>query len=387
MEAPAVSIFLVVLCFDRGMFPDPEALLHDLLLLAGTESPSADPVAVARVLDLVEGWARDLGAEVRHLSGGTRRFAFGEDGTRPPLLLLAHADTVWPHGTLETMPLRVEGERLYGPGVFDMKAGVVGAIHALRALEGQWPAGGIVLLVTPDEEIGSPSSRAHIEAAAAQARAALVPEPPVGESDTRHAHALKSGRKGVIDAALTLTGRAAHAGNEPERGASAVAAAAELIPRIEAAARTDLGTTVLVTQIAGGTATNVVPAECRLTLDVRVSQAGEDERVLRGLAALRPTDRRVQAAWALAVNRPPFPRSEATLSLFAQAQAAAQELGFTLTETAVGGGSDGNFTAPLCPTLDGLGAPGDGAHAAHEHIRLDMWPQRVALLTRLLREV
>ncbi|GHG04066.1 carboxypeptidase [Deinococcus piscis] len=369
------------------MFPDPEALRRDLLTLAEMESPSSDPVAVARVLDTVEGWACDLGAEVQLLSGGTRRFAFGVDGTRSPLLILAHADTVWPHGTLADMPLRVEGERLYGPGVYDMKAGLVGAIHALRALAGQWPAGGIVLLVTPDEEIGSPSSRAHIEHEAGAARAALVPEPPVGAADTAHAHALKTGRKGVIDAALTLTGQAAHAGNEPERGASAIAAAAGLIPQIEALARPELGTTVLVTQIAGGTASNVVPAGCRLGLDVRVAQAGEDERVMRELAALTPADGRVQAEWALTLNRPPFPRSPETLALFARAQAAAQDLGFKLSETAVGGGSDGNFTAPLCPTLDGLGAPGDGAHAAHEHIRLDLWPERVALLAELLRRV
>ncbi|MDO4263150.1 MAG: M20/M25/M40 family metallo-hydrolase [Deinococcus sp.] len=369
------------------MVPDPKALQADLLTLAEIESPSSDPGAVARVLDVVSGWASDLGAEVQHLAGGTRRFAFGVDGTRPPLLVLAHADTVWPHGTMAGMPLRTEGERLYGPGVFDMKAGLVGAVHALRSLAGEWPAGGIVLLVTPDEEIGSPSSRAHIELEAGAARAALVPEPPVGGGAGAQAHALKTGRKGVIDAALTLTGQAAHAGNEPERGASAIAAAAELLPRIEALARPERGTTVLVTQIAGGTASNVVPAECRLGLDVRVAQAGEDERVLRELAALAPADERIRAEWSLSLNRPPFPRSEGTLALFAQAQTAAQALGFTLSETAVGGGSDGNFTAPLCPTLDGLGAPGDGAHAAHEHIRLDLWPERVALLAELLRRL
>lgn len=369
------------------MFPHSAALQADLLTLARLESPSSDAAAVARVLDVVEGWARELGAEEEHLSGGSRRFAFGVDGTRPPILILAHADTVWPHGTLETMPLRVEGERLYGPGVFDMKAGLVGAVHALRSLQGQWPTGGVVLLVTPDEEVGSTSSRVHIEAAAAGARAALIPEPPVGEGAGAQAHALKTGRKGVIDAVLTLTGRAAHAGNEPERGASAIAAAAELVPRIEALGCSDLGTTVLVTQIEGGSAVNVVPAECRLVLDVRVSQAGEDTRVMRDLQALQPADSRVTPVWALEVNRPPFPRSKATLALFAQAQAAAQRLGFDLSETAVGGGSDGNFTAPLCPTLDGLGAPGDGAHAPHEHIRLDLWPQRVALLAELLREV
>ncbi|MCD0165022.1 M20/M25/M40 family metallo-hydrolase, partial [Deinococcus sp. 12RED42] len=175
----------------------------DLRTLASIESPSGDPVAVQRVMDVVEDWARDLGAETHALGGGTRVFRFGVQAGQPdrPVLVLTHADTVWPHGTLEHMPLRVDGERLYGPGTYDMKAGIVGLFHALRALDGHWPRGGITVLLSPDEEIGSPGSRAHIERAAHEARVALVVEPPVADT-----HALKTGRKGTGDFSLTLTG-------------------------------------------------------------------------------------------------------------------------------------------------------------------------------------
>ncbi|MBB5236025.1 M20 family metallopeptidase [Deinococcus budaensis] len=361
--------------------PDPAALIADLRLLVEIESPSTDPVGVAHVMDVVERWARDLGALCHALPGGTRQFDFGVDGTRPPLLILTHADTVWPHGTLEKMPFRVEGERVSGPGTYDMKGGIVGAFHALRALGGDWPRGGVRLLLTPDEETGSSSSRAAIEAAARHARAVLVVEPPVADS-----HALKVGRKGVGDFTLRFQGVASHAGNKPEEGASAVTEAARAVLAVQALARPELGTTVSVGRIAGGGAVNVIPAECVLDVDVRVSTLAESGRVTRGIQALETADPRVRLTVTGGLNRPPFERGPETQRLFAQAQALARELGFELTGEVVGGGSDGNFTAPLAPTLDGLGAPGDGAHAAHEHIRLDRWPDHVRLLTRLLRE-
>ncbi|ANE44532.1 M20 family metallopeptidase [Deinococcus puniceus] len=362
--------------------PDLAHLLPDLHQLVEIESPSGNAQAIARVMDVVEGWARALGAEVEHLSGGTRSFLFGLQDR--PALILTHADTVWPHGTLETMPFRVEGDRLYGPGTYDMKAGIVSAIHALRALHtsGGWPAGGVQLLITPDEETGSHSSRAHIEAAARQARAVLVVEPPVADS-----HALKTGRKGVGSFVLTLHGVASHAGNKPEEGASAVAEAARLIPAIHALARPDAGTNVSVGLIRGGSAVNVIPARCVLEVDVRAGSVAEGERVTAGMHALTAGDPRVRLELTGGLNRPPFERGPQTMALYARAQALATGLGFQLTEEVVGGGSDGNFTAPLSPTLDGLGAPGDGAHAAHEHVRLDRWPLHVALLTGLLREV
>ncbi|PNY83025.1 carboxypeptidase [Deinococcus koreensis] len=387
-------------------------MLTDLQTLVEIESPSSDPGAVARVMELVEGWARGLGAVTRALPGGTRIFNFGVDsaglassglassslagagaGTAPghrPLLILMHADTVWPVGTLAQMPWRLEGERVYGPGTYDMKGGIVGTFHALRALRretggaqgGQWPAGGIQILLSPDEEVGSPSSRAHIEAAASGARAALVVEPPVADS-----HALKTGRKGTGGYWLSLRGIASHAGNRPADGASAITAAAEAVLAIQALARPEVGTTISAGVIHGGSAMNVVPEACSVEFDVRVTHLAEAERVDAGVRAWRPTDTRVRAELTGGLNRPPFEQGPDTLRLYEQARARAQALGFELGHEVVGGGSDGNFTAPITPTLDGLGAPGDGAHAAHEHIRLDRWPGHVRLLTRLLREL
>lgn len=355
-------------------------MLADLRTLVEIESPSTDVVAVNRVMDVVEGWARDLGASGHALPGGSRLFHWGEAGARP-LLVLMHADTVWPQGTLETMPFRVEGERVYGPGTYDMKAGIVGTFHALRALDA-WPRGGLQVLLTPDEEIGSRNSREQIEAAARGARAVLVVEPPVADS-----HALKVGRKGVGDFVLTFHGVASHAGNKPEEGASAITEAARAVLEVEALARPEVGTTVSVGRIRGGTATNVIPAECVLEVDVRVSTLAEGERITRAIEALRPHHPRVRLAVTGGLNRPPFERGPGTEELFARAQAIARELGFMVGGEVVGGGSDGNFTAPITPTLDGLGAPGDGAHAAHEHVRLDRWPDHVRLLTRLLQEL
>lgn len=363
-------------------FPCLSALKADLVTLTELESPSSDPAAVARVTDVVEGWAKELGAQTRALPGGSRQFDFGVEEPAPYLLVLAHADTVWAHGTLEHMPVREEGDRLYGPGTYDMKAGIVGVVHALRHLQGRWPAGGIRVLLSPDEETGSESSRLHIEQAAQGARAVLVVEPPVADS-----HNLKTGRKGVGDYTLQLRGLASHAGNQPKQGASAITAAAEAILSLQALARPEQGTTVSVGLIRGGSATNVIPAECELQLDVRASTLAEAQRVDAAIRAWQPSDPRVSVQVSGGLNRPPFEQSAATLGLFARAQAIAQELGFEVGHEMVGGGSDGNFTAPLAPTLDGLGAPGDGAHASHEHVRLDRWPDHVRLLARLLAEV
>jgi glutamate carboxypeptidase len=362
--------------------PELQAMLSDLRTLVEIESPSSDLAAISRVMDVMEQWARDLGAQTHALPGGTRLFNFGTVPDGQPILVLTHADTVWPHGTLQTMPWRQEGDRLYGPGTYDMKAGIVGLYHALRTLRHDWPAGGIQVLVSPDEETGSASSRAHIEAAARHARAVLVVEPPVADS-----HHLKTGRKGTGHFSLHFHGVASHAGNKPEEGASAITAAARAVLEVQALARPEIGTTISVGLIRGGSAVNVVPAECVLDLDLRVSTLTEAERVTAAVQALTPEDPRVTLTIQGGLNRPPFEQGEATMGLFARAQATAQELGFTLGHEFVGGGSDGNFTAPLSPTLDGLGAPGDGAHASHEHIRLDRWPDHVRLLTRLLREI
>ncbi|AWN23778.1 carboxypeptidase [Deinococcus irradiatisoli] len=362
------------------------SLLRDLKQLTELESPSSDPLAVCAVQDVVESWARALQARTHALPGGTRQFLFGvpESGGADDkaLLVLMHADTVWPHGTLGEMPFRVEGERVYGPGTYDMKGGIVGLFAALRALQGQYPAGGIEVLLTPDEETGSHHSRAVIEVAAQRARAVLVVEPPVAES-----HALKTGRKGVGQFRVEVQGVAAHAGNKPHEGASAITEAARQVLAVQALADHAKGTTVSVGCIGGGGAVNVIPARAFFDVDVRVSTLEEGERVTTAMQELAAHDERVKLTVSGGLNRPPFERSDRTLALYAKARALAEEIGFDLGEEVVGGGSDGNFTAPVAPTLDGLGAPGDGAHAAHEHIRLDRWPDHVRLLTALLREL
>ncbi len=366
---------------DLSVSPLPE-LLRDLQILTELESPSDDAPAVCAVQDVVEGWARALGGRTHALPGGTRQFLFGTQDGQAPLLVLAHADTVWPHGTLARLPFRIEGDRVYGPGSYDMKGGIVGLFQALRSLGGQYPAGGIEVLLTPDEEVGSPGSRAVIEAAGGRARAVLVIEPPVGGS-----HALKTGRKGVGDFQVDLFGVASHAGNRPEEGKSAITEAARQVLAVQALADHAKGTSVSVGFIAGGGAVNVIPAQAHFKVDVRVSTLEEGERISSAMHALTAYDPGVKISVSGGLNRPPFERSPRTLALYARAQAAAARLGFDLSEEVVGGGSDGNFTAPLSPTLDGLGAPGDGAHADHEHIRLDRWPDHVRLLTALLREL
>lgn len=362
--------------------PDLRAMLSDLKTLVDIESPSSDLAAISRVMNVVEGWARDLGAETRALPGGTREMKFGVKDGQKYILVLAHVDTVWAHGTLLTMPWKQEEDRLYGPGTYDMKAGIVGLFHALRSLKKAWPAGGIKVLISPDEEIGSQTSRRHIEQAAKKARAVLVVEPPVADS-----HNLKTGRKGTGQYLITLSGIASHAGNKPAEGASAITAAAEAVLALQALARPDVGTTISVGKIRGGTATNVIPAECSLEIDLRVSTMSEAERVHKAIQGWKPSDSRVKVGIKGGLNRPPFEQSAGTLALYDKASAIAAELGFEIGHEVVGGGSDGNFTAPIAPTLDGLGSPGDGAHASHEHVRLDRWPDHVRLLTRLIQEI
>lgn len=359
---------------------DTSALLTDLRTLVETESPSGDLAGIRQVQDVVSSWLTALGAVAETLPGEVRRFRLGAQDR--PLLILAHADTVWPRGTLTRLPFRTEGERVYGPGSYDMKGGVVGLVHALRSLDGRWPQGGIEVLLTADEETGSHHSRAAIEAAARASRAALVVEPPVADS-----HALKTGRKGVGHYVAQLQGVAAHAGNKPGEGASAVTEGARLVLAAQALADHPAGTTLSAGRLSGGGAVNVIPAQAEVHLDLRISTLAEAERVDAGLRALRPQDGRVGLSWSGGLNRPPFERGPGTAALYAQAQRHAAHLGLPpLSEATVGGGSDGNFTAPIIPTLDGLGAPGDGAHADHEHVRLDVWPQRVALLAALLAD-
>jgi glutamate carboxypeptidase len=361
-------------------------LLETIEALVGLESPSGDAAAINRCVAELESRLGGLGGRVTRLPGGPAgdhlRAEFGS-GTRR-VLLLGHVDTVWPIGTLARRPFRAEAGRLHGPGVLDMKAGLALAALAVKALA-QGPGvlpGIIVLLVTADEETGGAVSRAIIEAEARASDAVLVLEPSLPGG------ALKTSRKGCGEFVLRVSGRAAHAGVEPERGASAISELARQIPRIEALRDAAAGTAVNVGVIRGGSRPNVVAADAEAVIDVRVASPAEAARTTAALLALKPVDPGTQVAVAGGIDRPPMERSAAGVALFAIARAVAADLGRTLGEGGTGGASDGNLTAALgVPTLDGLGAVGGGAHADDEHVTIADLPWRAALVAGLLRRI
>ena len=361
-------------------------LLETIEALVCLESPSGDAAAINRCRAELESRLGGLGGAVARLPGGTAgdhlRAEFGS-GNRQ-VLLLGHIDTVWPVGTLARRPFRVEAGMLHGPGSFDMKAGLALAALAVRALA-QGPGGlpgRIVLLVTADEETGSAASRELIEAEALASVAVLVLEPALPGG------ALKTSRKGCGEFVVRVSGRAAHAGIDPERGASAISELARQIPRIESLQAAAAGTTINVGVVRGGSRPNVVAAYAEAVIDVRVASGAEAARVAGALRVLGPADPRTRIEVAGGIDRPPMERSEAGAALFGMARAVAEDLGRTLGEGGTGGGSDGNLTAALgVPTLDGLGAMGGGAHADDEHVTVADLPWRAALLAGLLRRI
>jgi glutamate carboxypeptidase len=373
------------------------AILADIEALVRCESPSSVPDAVSRSADLVAALgARHLGAAPeRIVTDGCAhlRWRFGAGPAVPPggatrrgVLVLAHHDTVWPLGSLETHPFSVRDGVLRGPGCFDMKAGLVLALHALAELgvqelgaHGLGVQGGVTLLVTGDEELGSPTSRGLIEAEAAGCRAALVLEASAAGG------ALKAARKGVSLYEVRAVGRAAHAGLEPARGVNATVELAHQVLAVAGLADAALGTTVTPTALSSGTVSNTVPASGAFAVDVRMWDAAEQARVHAAMGSLLPVVPDAVLQVTGGPNRPPLAASSSD-ELFALAAAVAGELGLPpLTAAAVGGGSDGNFTAGVgTPTLDGLGAVGGGAHADHEHVLVDSLPGRAALLAALI---
>ena len=353
-------------------------MLSELRTLVECESPSSDLAAVARSADLVArvGAAR-LGVAPERIVLEGRTHLRWRLGARPSrVLLLGHHDTVWPLGSLAERPCTVEDGILRGPGCFDMKAGLVMAFHAAAGLDG------VTLLVTGDEELGSPSSRTLIEDEARRVSAALVLEASADGG------ALKTERKGVSLYDVCIVGRAAHAGLEPERGVNATLELAHQVLAIAALADPAAGTTVTPTASRAGGTSNTVPAAGSLAVDVRVRTLPEQERVDRAMRDLRP----VLAGAVVDVhggpNRPPL-EAAASAALFVRASAVAARLGLPpLTSAAVGGASDGNFTAGVgTPTLDGLGAVGGGAHADDEHVVVDELYGRTALLRALVEEL
>jgi glutamate carboxypeptidase len=356
--------------------------LHTIETLVRLESPSTDKAAVDRCGDALSDMLGEAGAVVEVLSqpvrGNHLRARIRGEGR--PVLILGHFDTVWPIGTLERMPLRRDGDRLHGPGTFDMKAGIalaLGAVDALRAAGTPHPP--ITMLWTTDEEIGSATSRGTIEAEARQSAAVLVLEPALPGG------ALKTARKGCGEFELTVHGVAAHAGLDPGKGASAIHELAAQIAAIEQFQDLPRGISVNVGVVSGGSRPNVVAEEARATIDVRAPtrEAAETvEAAFRGLHPVRPGTRLTIRG---GFERPPMERTAAVATLFARASQVALSLGRELGEGSAGGGSDGNFTAALAvPTLDGLGAIGDGAHAAHEFVDVTALPWRAALLAGLL---
>ena len=362
-----------------GLRARTPAMVEALRELVEAESPTSSPAACAACADVADGLALELlGARAERVAADGRVHLRWRFGTAPRVLLVGHLDTVWPTGTLARWPFAVDGGTATGPGVFDMKAGVVQLLHALAALG---VPEGVAVLLTTDEEIGSPTSQALIEETVAGIEAALVLEPS--------AHgALKTARKGVSVFHVAVTGRAAHAGLDPERGVNAAVELAHQLLAIAALARPELGTTVTPSLVAGGTAVNTVAAHASAHVDVRTRTREEAERVDAAFAALRP----VLPGAALAVERtldvPPLER-RSSVELFARAQRLALELGLPpLAEAEVGGGSDGSVIAALgIPTLDGLGAVGDHAHGEGEFVRVDAMAERAALVAALVADL
>ncbi len=361
------------------------SLLEELVDWVRLETPTSDAAAVNRLVDLVERGLSAAGAVLRRTPGhdgfGDTLLARTPGPAGRSVLLLGHLDTVWNHGTLASMPFRIEGERAHGPGIYDMKAGSFLGFYVLCSIlrEHMPMPRPVALLLTPDEEVGSPTSRTLIEEAAAHAAMVLVLE-PAGAGG-----ACVTARKGVGRFVLSITGRAAHAGGAFEEGASAVVELAEQIRRLSALVNVPAGVTLNVAPIWGGTRPNVVAAEAGGEIDLRVPDAAAGLTLERTILGLTPATRGCIVTVRGGMNRPPFAETPAISRLYAKARKIAEDIGMALPKQHRGGGSDGNFTAAMgVPTLDGLGCPGGGAHADHEYILWRELAPRARLLAGLL---
>ena len=352
--------------------------------LVRLESPSTDKAAVDRCGDAIARILQDLGADVTRIAEAERgnhvRAEFAGGPRR--VLLLGHFDTVWDVGQLERMPVREESGRLYGPGVYDMKASIAIAMLAVRAAKAAGPVPRIVMLWTTDEEIGSTTSRRVIESEAQSSDAVLVLEPSLPGG------AVKTQRKGCGEFRLSAHGVSAHAGIDPRKGASAIHELAHQIIALESLRDLDRGISVNVGVVSGGTRGNVIAEEARAVIDVRVPSQEDARRIEAAVRALRPRNSGVRLEVHGGIDRPPLERTDGVARLYEQAREVAAQLGKDLAEGATGGGSDGNFTAALgVPTLDGLGPEGEGAHALHEHVVISDLPWRAAFLAALMGKV
>lgn len=365
-----------------------DAMLDDLRALVECETPSDDLAALRAGHDLCIQLASALLGPPTTLTttpggaaGDVSVLEYDGAGTSP-VVVLTHYDTVWPLGTLVSIPFSVTHDVITGPGVFDMKAGLIQALHAVAAVDRLGlPRPALRWVLNGDEEIGSPVSRGIIEQACEDAAAVLVFEASAGG-------ALKTARKGVGLFDVTVTGIEAHAGLDPTAGASAITAATEVVASLVAAQDSAAGTTINVGTICGGTRPNVTAGACRLGIDVRIASQQEAARVDEVLAVLAPRDARVGVHVDGGWNRPAMERSTSIGALFQRCRALAARLGLELEETAVGGASDGNFAAALGrPVLDGLGAVGAGAHARDEHATVSGMVERTVLAAALLTDL
>jgi glutamate carboxypeptidase len=365
---------------------NPKQLLKTLV---ETESSSHDKAAVNRVGAIVAEEAFELGANVEIISSGETgdhlilRFNPGrqDENKKKPILLLCHMDTVFPLDTLASMPYREADGKIYGPGILDMKAGIV---ISLGAIEDAGIAGlirPVTLLCTSDEEIGSPTSRDLIESLATESALVLVMEPALVDGS------LKTWRKGVGKFQVTTRGHAAHAGGDHEKGRNAIEEMAHQIIAIQKLTDYSRQTTLNVGAIQGGTVSNVVPEQCAVEVDVRVMQPGEWDRLEWAMGQLKPVLDGTSIEISGSLNRPPMPFDETMKTTFERAQAIAKSIGMELRAGGTGGASDANFVAPLgIPVLDGLGAVGEGYHSDREYIFADSLEQKIKLVSSLLRD-
>jgi glutamate carboxypeptidase len=367
-----------------------EAIVAFARALVEVESPSGDAAGSKAVVSMLAAAAEAINGVTKiervaseHYGEHLRlraSFHLSDSSRAKPILILGHTDTVHPRGSLQQRPWRVEGNRAYGPGVFDMKANCALALESIRACieTGNTPSRPVVILLTCDEETGSLTGRQLVEAEARRAHAVLVLEPPANGS-------VKTGRKGTGMFSIEACGRAAHAGLEPEKGASAILELARQTEKLHSLNGTSGGISVNVGVFHGGTLSNVVPAQARAEIDVRFSTVDEAARIEHQILNLRAFDDRVQLKVKGGINRPPLERTEKVVALYERARTLARQLNFDLGETQVGGASDGNFAAAVgAAVLDGLGIDGNGAHAPHEHILIDDIPRRGALLAGLI---
>jgi len=358
---------------------DAAPLVEDLLALSAHDAPSGDPAASAEAVEWLAGRLNELGARVSRHAVSTGVVLDGRigPGGGPPILILCHYDTVWPAGTAADRPAREEGGSAHGPGVFDMRGGIVAALAAVeRAMPLERP---VRILLTPDEETGSAGSSELIAQVAGDAAVVLVPEPPLPGG------ALKTSRKGWASYRLKVAGRAAHAGLEPEAGASAIDELVDRLLDLRGLSRPDTGTTLNVGVIGGGSAANVIADSAWADVDVRAMAVAEQERVHAALTGLTSVRTHTSASLETRVTRPPMERTPAIAAAFERANKIAAGLGLELAEGAAGGASDGNLVAPLgVAVLDGLGPEGAGAHALDECVRIDSLVERTALIARLI---